>query len=292
MTDSLHIDTICFVLPESATDTTESLIAEWSAMGYFHDAPWTHPEMPYRQKGFSGTPLPYSPGNDAGLNALAFFCIILFVLTLRDVKDTFRQATKPFFLLSARQSDTDDRNTDRKKGKKKKDRRARSAFAMGALVCLLGGAGVFAYFCAEGKVRADGISPYVYTGVYAGLLAGYMLFRLCACRFVHWVFFGEPQTKVWVKTNYYITVLEGLLCVPALTLTLFGSIPARTATLYLLAAVCLCKLLSFYNTFRIFFRKVHGLLHLFVYLCTLELTPLLALARALVYVTLGLTIKN
>lgn len=291
MTDSLHIDTICFVLPESATDTTESLIAEWSAMGYFQDAPWTHPERPYRQHGFSGTPLPYSPGNDAGLSALVFFCIILFILTLRDVKRNFLRATKSFFFLSLHTSDTDDRSADRGKGRGK-DRRTRAAFAMGALMCLLGGTGVFAYFCAEGKVQADGIRPYVYAGVYAGLLAGYMLFRLCACSFVHWVFFGKPQTTVWNKTNYYIVNLEGLLCIPALTLTLFGSIPMRAAVLYLLTAVCLCKMLSFYNTFRIFFCKVHGLLHLFVYLCTLEITPLLALVKALASVTLGLTIKD
>ncbi len=291
MTDDPRIETTYFVLPESATDTTESLVAEWFGMGYFQDAPWTHPEKPYRQNGISGTPLRYSLGNDAGLSALAFFCTILFILVVRDVKRSLLQATKSFFFLSVRTSATDDRGADRENSGEK-DRYLRSAFGTSFLMCLLGGMGVFVYFCAEDKVQTDGIRPYVYTGVYAGLLAAYMLFRLFACQFVHWVFFNKSQTAVWNKTNYYTINFEGLVCIPILTFSLFGSIPTRMAVLYLLTVIFLCKLLSFYNTFRIFFGKLHGLLHLFVYLCTLEITPLLVLVKALTSVALGLTIKN
>ena len=278
MTYDASTDTTCCVLQTCAADTTENLITDWSAMGYFQNVPWAHPEIPYRQQGFSGTPLQYTFGGDIGLVALAFFCIFVFIFTLYDVKDNFRQASKSFFFPSMRASDADDGENGSC---------ARSALALSVLMCLLGGTAAFMYFSADGKAQTDGVYPYLYTGIYAGVIAAYIVFRYLACTFIHWVFFDKSRSSAWHKANYYIVSVESLLCLPVIILSLFGCVTMQVTLICLLTVVSLSKSLSLYKTFRIFSGKIYGLLHLFAYLCTLELMPLLALVKALTLVTLG-----
>lgn len=99
--------------------------------------------------------------------------------------------------------------------------------------------------------------------------------------FVNWVFFDKASREIWRKAYSYILALETLLFLPIILLSIYTNILREISIYAILTVVILTRILLFYKTYHIFFGKIYGILHLFVYLCTLEAMPLLVLLKVL-----------
>ena len=109
-----------------------------------------------------------------------------------------------------------------------------------------------------------------------GLTAlSYYLYRAMIGRFINWVFFThekilqwEPLYNISLRVDY---ILFGLF----LSWHLFYAKPDTFSPLILLYGLILCRIWLYSKAYPIFFSKISSCLHFFVYLCTLEVIPVL-----------------
>lgn len=126
--------------------------------------------------------------------------------------------------------------------------------------------------------------PYAYRELlllFAVFMAIYLL-KQGIYRAVNWVFFDRGHIMAW---RYYYsnwTILSGLsMYLITAGVVLFDLCSGVIAFLMILY-VALTEMCLFFKAFQIFSPKKYGVLQLFVYLCTLELIPLLLVGKGLV----------
>ncbi len=103
----------------------------------------------------------------------------------------------------------------------------------------------------------------------------YYLYRAMIGKFINWVFFThekflqwEPAYNISLRVDY---ILFGLF----LSWHLFYAKPDILSPLILLYGLILCRIWLYSKAYPIFFSKLSSCLHFFVYLCTLEVIPVL-----------------
>jgi hypothetical protein len=92
------------------------------------------------------------------------------------------------------------------------------------------------------------------------------------------VFFDSKRNTLWLKTELFITAIEGIALYPVVLLLVYFDMETKNVITYLIIVLILVKILTFYKCFVIFFRRIGVYLQIFLYFCTLEIVPLLALA--------------
>lgn len=96
------------------------------------------------------------------------------------------------------------------------------------------------------------------------------------------IFFDPTTQKAWEHSYANWTVLSSVPLYLSAIVAVFFDLPPHTLLLLLGGCIVLLEICLFYKAFCIFSGKKHGILQLFVYLCTLELIPLLLAGKALV----------
>jgi hypothetical protein len=94
---------------------------------------------------------------------------------------------------------------------------------------------------------------------------------------VNLVFFDGKRNRQWIKSLLFIIALEGLLSMPAVIMGPYFDLPIHKVEIYFVIMLILVKLMTFYKCFIIFFRQNVVGLQIILYLCALEIVPLLAL---------------
>lgn len=128
-----------------------------------------------------------------------------------------------------------------------------------------------------------GIS-YSYRGllmVFAAVWTMY-LFKQGVYRVVNWVFYEHLHTMTW---RYYYsnwTILSGICMFVVGACAIFFNLCSETMAILLSVFVVVTEMCLFYKAFHIFSQKKYGILQLFVYLCSLEIIPLLLVGKVLV----------
>lgn len=152
-----------------------------------------------------------------------------------------------------------------------------------------GGLGVMRMFLASAAVIVCGVCAALCAGalstfsiiVGVAAVAAFYIFEYCAYWTVGYAFALPDARKRWLGGFSASMALTGVfLFVPAMLLLYF---PEWTAWL---SVVCLVVFVAFrlvfiYKGFRIFFDGIASLLYFILYLCTLEIIPLVALLKFL-----------
>ncbi|MBO7267761.1 MAG: DUF4271 domain-containing protein [Bacteroidaceae bacterium] len=99
---------------------------------------------------------------------------------------------------------------------------------------------------------------------------------------VNWTFFDTRRAELWRNCYDSWQMLSGVLAYLCALCVVFGDWSASTVVKALLVWLVLAEIGLFFKSFHIFLAKKYGGLQLFVYLCTLELIPLLFIGKALV----------
>ena len=127
------------------------------------------------------------------------------------------------------------------------------------------------------------VSPYKLLGVSTGICLIYYMLKIGVCSFVNSTFFTRDKCERWSEA-YMLTVLAlGLSLFPVALLVVYFDLSFSHLTMLAFGLLAVDKLLLMYKTYTIFFRYTLGWVHLILYFCTLEITPLLILWRALTY---------
>lgn len=136
-------------------------------------------------------------------------------------------------------------------------------------------AGILLYVTATVESRPDDIG--IFTGVArtSGLMAAYYIFQLAAYNTVGYIFTSSERRAAWIAGfNASQSMLGLALIIPVLLAVFYPSadkaVIVIAATLYFIA-----RLLFIVKGFRIFFINFSSLLYFILYLCALEIIPVL-----------------
>ena len=115
-----------------------------------------------------------------------------------------------------------------------------------------------------------------------GGVAVFYLLKLLLFAATNRIFFDYSTTATWEQSYAGWTILSAIPLYLLCGTSLFFNLSSHTILLLLGIVGGLLEICLFYKAFHIFSSKKHGILQIFVYLCTLELMPLLVAAKALV----------
>lgn len=223
-------------------------------------------------EGMKGEPLPYMPRLDWVNTSLLFLCIFMVCYVLSKERSHLQQQIRYFFSAKERGSFFDDATaTD-----------MRHTLVLIFHTCILLGFCAYHYCTHSFPALLNEVNHALLLGIFVLVMIVYMLAKWGIYSFVNWVFFDKTRNMLWVNSYFFIIIWLGLVLLPVILLSVYFSLLPPTSFLLIALAVFLAKILLFYKCFSNFFQRIHGLFHLILYFCTLEILPDLLLWKGII----------
>lgn len=255
-------------------DVSFSTLPSFQDEGFFQHSPVYHPEIPFRPFGRISEPLPYLLRNDNWVACILLCCFFVVVSILAANRSGIQKRIQNFFLNRV--------DKDLLFGTKT-GREMRHAVFLYLQTGLLAGLIYFDYVQTTYDLFMVPVSYHALLGIYIAVCWLYLCLKQVVYAFVNWVFFDKQARKTWGESYSFLVAGEGILFFPLALVMVYFNLPAHLALSCLVLLLIFVKLLLFYKTFYIFFHSFHGVLHLIVYFCALEIMPLFGLWQALIY---------
>ena len=224
-----------------------------------------------RLPGMAGDPVPYTMHGDDILVCLMLLCFIMTIgVFAHSCQIISRQLKEFFYIPRIEYADMPGKFT---------------FIILNIQTCLL--FGITYYFYTTHYVSDNYLldSPYALIAIYFGVFVFYFLMKSTIYRLVNAVFFDDKKNLQMVWTLSFIGALEGLAFFPAIILHMYFTISMQGVVYYFFFVLAIAKLMIFYKCWVIFFRQMGISLQIILYLCTLEIIPLLTLGGGLVTIT-------
>lgn len=118
------------------------------------------------------------------------------------------------------------------------------------------------------------------------MTGGYYLWQILAYRFIGFVFADKGRTEQWMQGFYSSQGILGfLLLIPAL-LGLFYPASIKIVALISILLYAIARILFICKGFRIFYHNSFSLVYFILYLCSVEIIPLILVYRGIVSIHL------
>lgn len=241
---------------------------------FFTGNQYYHPELPGGRQGQAGEPIPYSIMRDNVLMTTILACFIITLWGFSLSRDFIQKQVKRFFRVRHKDSQDDVFSPI--------EHRFQLFLSLQTFLLL----GLIYFFYVELRV-ADLfiVDNHTVVAIFAIIVFGYATVKALLYEMSGNIFFTAQQTKLWMHDYLFILNLEGVLIFPLLLLQTFFSTPINATITGMVVVVCICKLLTLYKLYIIFFRQKKAYLQNILYLCTLEIVPIVALLGILHEVT-------
>ena len=233
---------------------------------FFSKSHFYHPELPAGRPGVAGDPIPYTIASDNLLTSLLLACFMLGCVAFAQSRDFIFRQVKHFFRVRNEGTSEIAETTGE----------IRFQVFLAVQTSLLYAILFFLYLRHQ-RIETFIAEQFVVIGILAALVAGYFLLKTFAHWFVGWVFFGKRKNTQWLKSYLFLVSSQGVLLLPLVMLQAYFELSVQSSIIYLACVLGASKLLSFYKTYLIFFRKKGPFLQIFLYFCALEIVPLFAL---------------
>lgn len=209
----------------------------------------------------------YTVRGDNMMTLVLIGCFILFVMALKQSWTFIVRQAKDFFVDSSTHDAVGETGGE--------------MWSMTVLVlinCLLLAFGTYLY-TVEDKTAAFVLdNDILLIGLLLLLFAAYFIVKLMTYLFVNQVFFGGKKSLQWTRSFVSLIGVEGVLLFPLVLLQVYFDLSFPKVLICFASVLFLNKMLTFYRQWNIFFRNNGRFLQTFLYFCTLEIAPLLALA--------------
>ncbi|MCF0198992.1 MAG: DUF4271 domain-containing protein [Bacteroidaceae bacterium] len=251
-------------------------------MSFFLGKPYWHPELPASQHGRTADPLPYTLRRDDWVTGALLLCLLILVYVIRKTWNQTKLHAKQFFYPPKLRTGPQAEQTSFE---------ANAVYFMLFQLSLLGGLLVFAHSQTTLHLFLGQVSPYYLLGIYVGSFGLYFLVKRVLVGLVNWVFFEKTKQKLYDEACSFLVSVESVLAFPVVLAFVYFDLPFFQVALVLGILLIFAKILLLFKCYSILFGKSYCIFHLFAYLCTLEILPLIALWKALLFVTDYLIIK-
>ena len=239
---------------------------------YFSNDTLLHPELKGGQPGVAGDPVPYTVGNDDVITGMLLFSFVLAIVSFARSRQYILHQLKDFFYIPRSDSDREDSSN-------------RFQLFLNLQTCLL--LAIISYLYVTAYVTNTFVldSPYQLIAIFFGVFLAYFVVKAFLYKFINTIFFSSKKSKHWTWTLTFITALEGVALFPVVMLLVYFDLPMQIVVYYFIFVLLLTKILTFYKCWVIFFRQMSVFLQIILYLCALEIIPLLSLGGVLVLIT-------
>ena len=122
------------------------------------------------------------------------------------------------------------------------------------------------------------------------LLVAFLALKLLLYRITNWVFFDRVVGTIWMKSQLLLWSLAGIVLYPVMLLVVYFHMPSFIAISAVLLIMAIIEMLSLYRSYLLFFKEKRFPLQIVLYLCTLEVVPVLLLYKSMVTVNGNLSV--
>ena len=216
--------------------------------------------------GVSGVLAPYAVSNDNVIAAMLLGCFVMAMVAFSLSRNFIERQVKSFFRVSRS-----------KESMVEADGELRFQTILVAQTSLLFSI-LYYFFVHElrtGKLSSG--SQLGAIGCFFCVFIAYFLFKNLIYGFVNWVFFDRKNNGQWRRMQVFLSSLEGVLLFPIVLLQVYFSLSLQAAMIYTLFVILFIKMLAFYKSYTIFFKRMGASLQIILYFCALELMPLMVL---------------
>ena len=223
--------------------------------------------------GMAGDPVPYQFRADDIVTVLLMVSFFLMVWVISLSRHYLHEQIKNFFLYRQRENLFSERTQTELRGQ---------VFLIFQTCFLL--AILFFDYTQEYLTEVfNQISPYKVLGVSMGICCLYFALKIGVYNFINSIFFERKKKEEW-NDSYLLCVLGmGVALLPLALLVVYFDFSFQNTAICFACIIIVDKVLLFYKCHHIFFNYTFGIVHLFLYFCTLEIVPILILFRALIY---------
>lgn len=224
--------------------------------------------------GMPGEPLPYQLRSDLPITCVVFLCFFLIIYALRNGKKYLHQHLKSFFRHKERAGLFDDTsNFD-----------IRYTLTLGSISCMSAGLFIYDFFSKTEYTLFQTIPHSIILLVYILCILLTIAGKALLSQFINWIFFDKEKNRTWITSYFDLLSGASLVLFPLSLLVIYFNLDFNFSKSFVLIVVICFKILLFYKCIRNFFNHFHGILHLILYFCSLEIIPLLFLWKGLAYI--------
>lgn len=248
--------------------------------GFFKGSPYLRFDKLQNRHGVMGEPAPRNLANDDLVTGVLLLCFVLGITAASMSRNFILQQLKGLFRLPYRRSNVGETADELKY----------------QIFLVVQTALIFSvsYYIYDKEVLGNVYTmatPLLTMGVFFAVFLSYFVVKHLLYSVVNWVYFEKRNALQWRNTHLFLTSVEGGLLLPSVLLIIYFNLAIQYALIYVVIIVGLIKLLSFYQTFVIFFRRINVSLQIILYFCTLELLPMMALIGVLTFIGNYLTLN-
>lgn len=216
------------------------------------------------ETGLEGIPRPVYVGDNSGVLAVIAGISILMMLSYRHCRRLFMVMVQELWGMRHRANVFDEHTSNE----------SRVVALMALQWCICTGLLLYSGLTLAGCSLLPG-NAFVDTGKLIGLMAVYYLFQLAAYNTVGYTFAGNTGRRLWLQGFTASQSLLGFaLIVPALV-AIFYPNAAEIAVIVGTSLYFLARIVFIAKGFRIFYTNFGSLLYFILYLCTLEIVPVI-----------------
>lgn len=225
----------------------------------------------------NGTPIPYLLMNDTWVGILLLLCLAqsyyIFshnhFLLWEELKNSFSSIPRQSSEIQIQATSSE----------------VRYFLLLELQVCLLM-ALLFMMYMQQHTPSPEYTSPLslVHLSIFSGILFLCFSIRTIAYLLIGWIFFDRKTTNSWVRCHFVTEILAALIFLPAIMAGIYLNMDADQCILIVAILLILLKSLLFFKGIHLFLFNTFSKLYFIVYLCTLEILPLLIAIKGLLIV--------
>ncbi|MCM1519425.1 MAG: DUF4271 domain-containing protein [Lachnoclostridium sp.] len=222
--------------------------------------------------GIDPTVRPLLPGYDSGIVSLIIITFLLLAFNLSHYTTMIKSLPRDLFSTRRRDSLFEEHTLTE----------TRLQVSMVLVLCLCEGMLLAALADYHPIIPFGGL--FVTLLLFFGAALLFYVAQLMAYRTVGFIFSDKITTRLWLKGFSASQIVLGLtLVIPALTVTFD---PATTAVMVTIAVILyiVTRLIFIYKGFRLFYDKFGSIVYFILYLCTLEVVPILLMVRFYIFI--------
>jgi hypothetical protein len=246
-------------------------LPEYYKEGFFSKDSLFHPELEGRISGSAGNPVPYNVRGDDIITSLLLTFFVLAVIAYSNIRGFFTRQAKNFF-YTPREGVTTITETATE---------ARFQMFIVVLTSLMFSILYYFYSLHYNGDTYILSSQYYLILIFWAIFLLYFLVKVGLFTLVNLVFFDGKRNRQWIKSLLLVMALEGLLSCPAIIMGPYFDMSIQKVEIYFAIMLILVKIVTFYKCYIIFFRQNVVGLQIILYLCALEIVPLMVLWNVL-----------
>jgi hypothetical protein len=249
-------------------DTAPVELPQYYREGNFVGDTLYYQEVENGNYGVPGTPLAHMAVHDSLISSILFGCLLFFCFVFSHFWDFIAQQTKAIF-------------NSRKEQFKSTSNELQLMLGLLTTSCIVCSILYYLYvmaFVSETHILS---SDYLLLAVFFGVIVAYHALHFLLYHIVNITFFDKRTNRKFLTSNLFLSGMVGILLLPGIFLLAHYGFTALSMVIYAGFVLFLVKILSFYKSYNIFFKRNVFFLQIILYFCALEIIPLVMLIGGL-----------